>query len=159
MVIQKDDKDVNDMIVTFCGHGDIQDQEKYTNWLNTILPTLIEGGADTFYLGGYGDFDRLSAAAVWRQKDSYPHIESVLVLPYLNRKVDETHYDRTTYPPLEEVPQRLAIVKRNEWMVNESDIVVSGVIHDSGGAARTRGFARRKKKVILQFPTHKMKGN
>ena len=140
------------MTVTFCGHSQTNDQKEISSWLDTILPSLIEGGAATFYLGGYGDFDLLAAAAVRRQKAAYPHIKSVLVLPYLNKKFDATAYDRTTYPPLEKVPPRYAIVKRNQWMVSESDVVISGVIHSWGGAAKTLDFARSKGKVIFQYP-------
>ena len=140
------------MIVTFCGHSQTSDQDKVASWLDMILPALIEGGATTFYLGGYGDFDRLAAAAVRRQKSVYSHIESVLVLPYLNREFDTADYDHTTYPPLENVPSRYAIVKRNQWMVCESDVVISGVIHSWGGAAKTLDFAKRKGKVIFQYP-------
>ncbi len=86
------------MNVTFCGHRQTSDQDKIANWLDMILPALIEGGATTFYLGGYGDFDRLAAAAVRRQKAVYPQIESVLVLPYLNREFDVAAYDSTTLP-------------------------------------------------------------
>lgn len=140
------------MKITFCGHSQTSDQDKVTSWLDMILPALIEGGATTFYLGGYGDFDRLAAAAVRRQKSVYSHIESVLVLPYLNKEFDPTAYDCTTYPPLEKVPPRYAIVKRNQWMVSESDVVISGVTHNWGGAAKTLDFAKRKGKVIFQYP-------
>lgn len=140
------------MKITFCGHSQTSDQDKVTSWLDMILPALIEGGATTFYLGGYGDFDRLAAAAVRRQKCTYPYIESVLVLPYLNKEFDPTAYDCTTYPPLEKVPPRYAIVKRNQWMVSESDVVISGVTHSWGGAAKTLDFAKRKGKVIFQYP-------
>lgn len=140
------------MTITFCGHSQTSDQDKVASWLDMILPALIEGGATTFYLGGYGDFDRLAAAAVRRQKSVYSHIESVLVLPYLNKEFDPTAYDCTTYPPLEKVPPRYAIAKRNQWMVCESDVVISGVIHSWGGAAKTLDFAKRKGKVIFQYP-------
>lgn len=103
------------MTVTFCGHSELHKQtEAYTKWLDQILPSLIEGGADRFYLGGYGDFDRIAAAAVRRQKATYPDIEAVLVLAYLDREIDVTSYDESTYPPLEDVPRRYAIVRRNE---------------------------------------------
>ncbi len=140
------------MIVTFCGHNDNYQTEKFSKWLDTVLPPLIEDGANVFYLGGYGTFDRLAAAAVRRQKKVYPHIESVLVLIYLNRDVDTSCYDSTTDPPLETVPPRLAIVKRNKWMVSVSDVVVSGVTHDWGGAAKTLDYAKRKHKIIIQYP-------
>ena len=140
------------MTITFCGHSKINRTEDFSKWLDTILPSFIEGGAATFYLGGYGVFDGLAAAALRRQKETYPHIELILVLPYLNREIDASRYDSTTYPPLEKVPPRYAIVKRNEWMVCESDVVISGVTHSWGGAARTLEFAQRKKKVIFQYP-------
>jgi len=142
------------MIVTFCGHSKIYQTEGISKWLDMILPSLIEGGADVFYLGGYGDFDLLAAWAVRRQKAVYPDLESVLVLPYPNRNFDTSSYNSTTYPPPEQVPPRLAIVKRNEWMVSASDVAVSGVTHGWGGTAKTLDFARRKKKVIFQFPIH-----
>lgn len=141
------------MIVTFCGHSKLNKPDGFSKWLDVILPSLIEGGATTFYLGGYGAFDGLAAAAVRRRKETYPHIELILVLPYLDREIDASRYDGTIYPPLEKVPRRYAIVRRNEWMVRESDVVISGVLHSWGGAARTLEFAQRKKKVIFQYPT------
>lgn len=41
------------MIVTFCGHREIYNMEEISKWLDILLPSLIEGGADMFYLGGY----------------------------------------------------------------------------------------------------------
>lgn len=140
------------MNVTFCGHGEIFDRRPYIEWLDTILPKLIEQGADAFYLGGYGAFDHLAAHAVKRQKAKYPHIESILVIPYLNREYNMSLYDSSTYPPLETVPPRFAISKRNEWMIQNCDIVVSGVTHDWGGAAKTLHYAWRKNRIIVQYP-------
>ena len=145
------------VIVTFCGHSKIYQTADFSKWLDIILPSLIEGGATTFYLGGYGDFDSLAAAAVRRQKAVYPHITAILVLAYLNRETDASRYDDTTYPPLENVPPRYAIVRRNEWMVRESDVVISSVTHGLGGAAKTLDYARRKQKIIFQFPTQAQK--
>ena len=141
------------MTITFCGHSKINRTESFSKWLDMILPSFIEGGAATFYLGGYGAFDGLAATALRKLKETYPHIKVVLVLAYLNRDIDTSRYDSTTYPPLEKVPPRYAIVKRNEWMVSESDVVISGVTHSWGGAAKTLEFAQRKKKVIFQYPT------
>ena len=96
------------MTVTFCGHSKLNKPDSFSKWLDVILPSLIEGGATTFYLGGYGAFDGLAAAAVRRQKETYPHIELILVLAYLDREIDASRYDVTIYPPLEKVPRRYA---------------------------------------------------
>ena len=140
------------MIVTFCGHSKIYQTCEISKWLDIILPSLIEGGAATFYLGGYGDFDSLAAAAVRRQKAVYHHITAILVLAYLNRETDTSRYDDTAYPPLENLPPRYAIVRRNEWMVRESDVVISDVTHGRGGE-NAELCARRKQKIIFQSPT------
>ncbi len=39
------------MNVTFCGHSQTSDQDRVSSWLDMIIPALIEGGADVFYLG------------------------------------------------------------------------------------------------------------
>ena len=61
------------------------------------------------------------------------------------------NYDETVYPPLESVPKRYAISRRNEWMVCESDGVVAYVMRGFGGAAKTLDYARRKKKAIICY--------
>lgn len=140
------------MKVTFCGHSEINQINDFSKWLDSILPSLIEGGATTFYLGGYGNFDYLAAEAVKRQKAIYPHIKSLLGLPYLNKQFDAADYDDAIYPLLEKTPPRYAIVKRNQWMVCACDVVISGVIYNWGGAAKTLEFAKRKEKIIFQYP-------
>lgn len=45
------------MVVTFCGHREVQEPEKVQKWLYETIAGLIREGADCFYLGGYGQFD------------------------------------------------------------------------------------------------------
>ena len=71
------------MNVTFCGHSQITKADNIANWLRNVTQDLIEQGATTFYLGGYGEFDSLAASILREQKKKYPQIELVLVLAYL----------------------------------------------------------------------------
>lgn len=139
------------MTVTFCGHAEIAQSDNLRSWLISTIEPLILDGADTFYLGGYGSFDSLAATVLRELKKTYPHIQLVLVLAYLNRNTDTSGYDSTLYPELEEVPPRFAISKRNESMVDLSDVVVAYVTHGWGGAAKTLEYAKRKRKVIHCF--------
>ena len=139
------------MVVTFCGHKDIQYSDKLAGKLKSVLCDLITKGADRFLLGGYGAFDSLAALTVHDLKSEYPHIRSSLVLAYLDREYNEELYDDTVYPPLENVPLRYAISRRNEWMVDVSDVVVSYVTHTFGGAATTQRYAERKHKKIIDL--------
>ena len=139
------------MNVTFCGHAQVAQIEVVKAWLCAVTQRLIERGATTFYLGGYGAFDSLAAAVLREQKKRYPQIELVLVLAYLDARKSISAYDNTVYPPLESVPRRFAISHRNRWMVDTSDVVVAYVLHDWGGAATTLRYAKRKKKQIISY--------
>ena len=93
-------------------------------WLNNVCIQLIDDGASEFFLGGYGAFDRLCADVLRGLKGRFRHIRLVLVLPYLDSALSREGYDETVYPPLE-----------SSW----------------GGAAKTLDYARKKKKIILQY--------
>ena len=53
-------------------------------------------------------------------------------------------YDYLLYPSIENVPYRFAIAKRNEWMVEQADIIVSYTEHNWGGAFQMVKFAEKK---------------
>ena len=122
--------------VTFCGHGTLSSDE--TLRLKEILPPIIENlisdSADTFLFGGYGDFDSLCATTVRTFKKKYSHITSVLVIPYIDKDYNPALYDCSEYPPIENVPRPFAILKRNEYMIDCCDVVISYVNRSYGGA-------------------------
>ena len=139
------------MIVMFCGHSDyIYDEEKKRKLENTIIDCLNKGATD-FWLGGYGTFDLMSASVVKNLKLKYKGIRSVLVIPYISKDYDKNLYDCSTYPPIEHIPLRFAITERNKWMVDKSDIVISGVMRSYGGAAKTLEYAKRSGKHIISI--------
>ena len=139
------------MTVTFCGHRNVPEPEIIKAWLNETVEDLIGEGADHFLLGGYGQFDRLAAAVVREQKERHPAIRCVLVLPYLDRKYDVSLYDESIYPPLETVPKRFAISRRNEYMIDTADCLIAFVTHDFGGAYTSLCYAQRKHKRIILY--------
>lgn len=138
------------MIVTFCGHRDIEDENRVKKQLVKIIKHLIICGASQFYLGGYGCFDLLAAKAVKQLQKDYPNIQSILIVPYLNRSYNTTLYDASIYPPIENTPKKFAISKRNEWMVDAADIVIAYVKYPFGGAAKTLEYAQKRKKEIFK---------
>lgn len=140
------------MNVTFCGHSQIWKREEVEKWLFNVTKKLIQQGATTFYLGGYGAFDSLVASVLRELKKDYPQIELILVLAYLNTERNTSGYDSTVYPPLEAVPRRFAITHRNRWMVDVADVVVAYVLHDWGGAATTLRYANQKAKRSIRYP-------
>lgn len=139
------------MIVTFCGHSDVESLADVQAWLLAVTESLISEGADIFYLGGYGSFDTLCTSVLKEQKAHFPNIQLILITPYLNALKSDFAYDDIIYPPIEKTPPRYAILKRNRWMVDRSDVVVSYIIHSWGGAAKTLTYAKQKKKRIINY--------
>lgn len=140
------------MIITFCGHDSVPDSHKVREWLRHVLDQFLYEENVICYLGGYGGFDRLAASVVRQKQKANPALQAVLILPYLDRKYDGSGYDYTLFPPLESVPPRYAIVKRNEWMVAQADVIIAYVTHSWGGAAKTLAYARAKRKKVILYP-------
>jgi uncharacterized phage-like protein YoqJ len=112
-----------------------------------------------FYLGGYGDFDSLCLRTLRELKTDFPDIELLFITPYIDKNYSKLefakyHYDDVIFPPLESVPRKFAILKRNEWMVDEADLVIAYVMYSWGGAAKTLEYAKRKKKTIINLATN-----
>ena len=87
----------------------------------------------------------------------YSNCELIFVTPYLNRSREHKFqtkiqaYDTTIYPPLEGVPYRFAIIKRNEWMIDQADLIIAYIQHHYGGAYRAYAYAQKKKKTIINL--------
>ena len=145
------------MVVTFCGHREVMPKEDVRLWLYKKVEKLIHSGVNTFALGGYGEFDLMAESVVWELKKKYPKIKMILVLPYQNNKIYKKQYDGVLYPNLGEISKQYAIVHRNRWMVEWSDIVVAYVIHKGGGAFKTLEYAKKKKKITVEYDCWFMK--
>ena len=139
------------MVVSFCGHREVYPQDRIEEELRVVIGSLITDGTEQFLLGGYGQFDLLAARVVAKAKESHPEIESIMLVPYLDRKYDLALYDRTLYPGLEKVPLRYAVRKRNEYMMDAADVVVAYVTHSWGGAAKTLEYAKRRNNQIIML--------
>lgn len=140
-----------DSIITFCGHSKLSDHDIIQDQLTQELRALLDQENHKFYLGGYGDFDLLAAKVLYELKPEYPELESILILPYLDRQMDASLYDGTIYPPLENVPKRFAISRRNKWMIEKADILIACVNHDWGGASKTLEYAVKKGLRIINL--------
>ena len=139
------------MTITFCGHSNFSfDNTVKEKLKELLLQEIRKNPACKFYLGGYGDFDSLCLNILKEIKADFPTIELLFITPYLNDNYSKLetaklYYDGIIYPPLENVPRRFCILKRNEWMVDEADLVIAFVKYSWGGAAKTLEYVKRKK--------------
>ena len=144
------------MIVTFVGHGELYDTDQLQTLLRDAIEEIIHHNETTFYCGGYGRFDLLCARIVKDLKSSYPKTRSIFVAPYRSEKSlraaqESNLYDEILFAGVENAPPRLAIVKRNEYMVDRADLILAFVDHAWGGAYRTLSYAKKRKKTILNL--------
>ena len=138
----------------FIGHRDAD--ERLLPRLELVIDRLIrEDGVRYFYVGGYGGFDRLSAAAVRRMKQKYPDITLMLVLPYhpAERPTEAPDgFDGTYHPDgLESTPKRYAIVRANRIMVDTCDWLICYVRRGAGNSRKLLEYAQRRKRQIQIF--------
>ena len=145
------------MIITFCGHSDFLFNDDIKEQLKNILVgEIIKNPTCKFYLGGYGDFDVLCLRTLKDLKANFPEIELIFITPYLDKNYSKLefakyHYDDVIFPPIESVPRKFAILKRNEWMVEQADLVIAYVKYSWGGAAKALEYSKRKKKRIINI--------
>lgn len=103
-----------------------------------------------FYVGMYGNFDRLAGEAVMQLKCDYPSVRLFLVLPYhpADRPIEAPPgYDGTFYPyGMETVSKQYAIVKANKKMIDTSNYLIAYVTHTVSNAYKLLAYALRRQK-------------
>ena len=143
-----------DMICTFFGHRDAS--IKIESTLKSFLEEIIQKEkADIFYIGSQGDFDFMAKRLLIQLKNKYPHIKIIIALAYMPKMTDETNIREcieTIYPDgLEYTPRRYAIDRRNRWLVEHSDLVITYVTRNFGGAAKFKALAISKGKRVIEI--------
>ncbi len=115
-----------DMVCFLFGHRDAPE---------SIAPQLERAvgehyrhyGLRTFIVGHYGDFDRLSRAALLRVKRVYPDMRLYMLIPYhpAERPVEAPEgFDGTCYPPIEGIPRKYAIAHANRYLAQRASHII-----------------------------------
>ena len=135
----------------FIGHGDAPYSLK-NKIKNEIVELIKTKNASIFLNGGMGNFDIMCAECVKELQQDFPHIKSIIVLPYLNFSGYNINlFDENIYPDLETIPPRAAIVKRNEWMVKHSGFALCYVTKSVGGAVKTFKLAEKNSLFMVNL--------
>ena len=141
------------MTCTFFGHRDVTNDIEQS-LLAVLTDLIINKNVDLFYVGNHGGFDSLVKRSLKKLKSTYPHIKYYVALAYLPTSKSDSDIDwsETLYPEgLESVPKRFAIVKRNIWMIDNSDYVVTYVCNKFGCAPKFKELAEKKKKNVINI--------
>ncbi len=136
------------MTVTFFGHKDAPHNIK--DKIKSILIELIEKeNADTFYIGNNGNFDYMAKDCLKEIKKDFPYIKSFTVLAYMPTN---SHEENTIFPAeCGASHPKFAIARRNEWMIANSDIALTYVKHNWGGAWQYKTRALSKGLTVIEI--------
>lgn len=135
---------------TFAGHREAlerADEFRVPRALLATLESLLERDDEfCFYFGGMGWFDRLSAQVVHRAKLAAPgkRVRLVLVQPRARRAGDRELYDEVIIPRgLRNFDPHAAILERNRWLVEQSQILIAYIYRPDGDVAAMLRYARQ----------------
>ena len=137
---------------TFFGHSDCP-QTIQPKLHEVLIDLITKHNVDTFYVGNHGQFDSLVRRSLKELKREYPKITYAVVLAYMpgNPKEYEDYSDTMLPEGIESVHPRYAISWRNNWMLKQSDYVVTYITHSWGGAVQYAEKAKRLKKHIANI--------
>ena len=139
-------------VCTFFGHRECSDSIK-TKLREVLIDLITNHNVDMFYVGNQGRFDAIVRSVLREVKKEYPQINYAVVLAYMPGKHTEyDDYSDTMLPEgIESVHPRYAISWRNNWMLRQSDYVVTYITHSWGGAAKYAARAKCQGKCIYSL--------
>ncbi len=144
------------MTCTFFGNGDAPDTIKEV--LKATIINLIENkNVKVIYVGNQGNFDLMVYKILESLSEKYD-INYFVVLAYIpTKKQEDTYYkiDRTIlFEGIEKTNPRYAISYRNKYMLKKSDIVVTYVKHNFGGAYKFKKLAEKLGKDVVEISSN-----
>ena len=148
---------MNVFTVSLFGHREVSDLILLEKRLIPLLKNILDEQQYTsFLIGRNGEFDTHSASIIKQigkniEKESY---DINLVLPYRVADIDcyEKYYDSIIIPDtLHKVHFKAAITLRNKWMIENSDLIIAYVEHNTGGAYNALKYAKKLGKTVINL--------
>ena len=142
------------MTATFLGHRNAPDTIKPI--VRKAIVDLIENnGVDLFYVGNHGAFDRMAINALRELSEKYPKIKYYVVIAYVpqdKERLGLNENDSTIYPDChDKTPPKYAIIKRNNWMLERADFIITYVTHITSGAYEFKHLAEKNRKRVINL--------
>lgn len=121
--------------------------------LKNIIENLIHENYTNFYDGFHGAFDKITKNIIIEMKNKYPQVKLIKVesvYHYNEPLYDIVVYDEIIVPELEKYHYKQKLIKRNEWIIDNSDIVICHVnTKYKSGAYTSLEYAQSKNKKII----------
>lgn len=148
-------------ICSFFGHRNIILTAELENRIEEVISELVlKENVDTFYFGGFGDFDEYCHKAVSRLREKHPNIKRIFCLSDERqlrkskrpRYLKDTDYEEFVYLTIEFDYWYSRIYYRNCEMINQSDYIVFYIRDkENSGAYKSFQYAQKHKKQIIEL--------
>ena len=139
--------------VLFFGHSDTSNKIEVK--LKEVITDLIKKhNVNEFYVGTHGNFDNIVKKTLIELKNIYPHITYTIVLSHLNfpKEHKTENYTNYIYPEnFENTPPKYDIIRRNRWLIEQSDYVITYVEHTLSNAYKFKEIAEKKGKIVINI--------
>ncbi len=145
--------------IAFFGHREVYEFFKVEEKLYRLITDILDKKEYVeFYVGKSGDFDTIVASVIKKIRKDIGTSNNclILVLPYMVKDMEylEKFYDEICVPECAyNFFYKNAYVKRNEWMVENADLVVGYVKEDrqKGGAGKALAYAKNLQKRVINI--------
>ena len=147
------------MTITFFGHSEItSDRDNIEKQVSKIFCDLIEADSScTFLCGHKGTFDIICEKCIDSLKQAHGNIQKIYITPYYSDTYQKSQlqllknmFDEIIFPPpCERCYKKFAYSRRNEWMIENADVIVFYLKYNWGGTFSSYRYAKHINKEII----------
>ena len=143
--------------IALFGHSEIENLYMLENKLTAFLQRILcEKGYLSILIGRNGEFDEYAASIIKQMKKSVgqDRMFLTLVLPYCVKDIPfyATYYDDIIIPEmLHHAHYKRALTLRNQWMIEQANLVACYIEHADGGAYRAYQYAQKQSKQTVNL--------
>lgn len=146
--------------VCFTGHRQVDKDFDYKNFEN-LLEKMIKHGYQYFFIGMAIGFDTICFRLLEGLRESYKHIKLIACIPckeqdkmfnYSQKQQYRLMLDNADYKVL--ISQRYTpscMQERNEFMVDNSSVVIAYMLRNYGGTFNTVSYANKTGKKVYNI--------
>ncbi|MBO4940508.1 MAG: DUF1273 family protein [Clostridia bacterium] len=137
----------------FTGHRELYEGFSKRK-LTLAIKRLIENGVEVFYNGMAMGFDLLAAETVLSYQKKYPNVKLIACIPCYNQEKSFSEADKKRYAEilkkaseqvlLSENYYRGCMQVRDQYMVDNADMLLCYCVKETGGAAYTVKYCQKK---------------
>ena len=149
----------------FTGHRQLAEPtEKIRCHLSRAIEKLIYSGYQYFGAGGARGFDALASDIVLNQKEQYPHIHLILVLPFECQYRHERDWSKAEVDQYRRLKAQASKVvtlapeyrpgiyyQRNRHLVDRSSVCIAYMTRENSGTGHTVHYAKAKGLRVIQI--------